>query len=333
VELLASGEPEEIEHLSDEELDDRTPAQRRPLAERLRTVAPFVAVLVVGAVLGGVATSWWRDREQRVQAASTADLALTFQHAEQDFDPADPGSAVRAFVLVYLDLENRSPGPVRVESLRPLPSSGVERAHVRAWRPRDLAPGQRTRVRVDVSPVCGHDPDRSLPGLRLAVTPERGGVRDLDVRPADTPLRYTEAAMGACEWLSPPDPDAGLSMAVASAELGGRGRTAELVLQMLVLPVGDRPLVEGGSVTGAELTLPGVRVVQPTMPVPLAGAESTTELVFGLTMDSCAEASGPERGELRVTVTAGDRVATLDAYGENPDLERQVLRYVLDVCR
>jgi hypothetical protein len=68
------------------------------------------------------------------------------------------------------------------------------------------------------------------------------------------------------------------------------------------------------------------------VPVPIAGADRTA-LVFALTVDSCAVALGGGRVELRVTATVGARVVTLEEYTDNRDLELDVLRYVVDVCR
>jgi hypothetical protein len=342
VELLASGEPEETEYLSDDEPDKQARAPRRPVAQRLRNGAPLVVALTLGVVLGGVATAGWRDREQQGLAASPVSLGLTFEQAIPAY-LEHPTSHHARTVRVYLVVQNRSPGRVRVDSVQPVTRRGLERAVVHAWRPHHLAPAETVRVRLDVSPDCDDGPAVSMPALRLSVTPGRGGRRHVQVQPAAEPwgpgpgqppdTSYRGVMTAQCEFYTATEGKGGLHLHLSSLELvRGSGRTATLLV-LVGLSADGRPRL-AGSVTAAELTVPGVRVGQPTTPVPLtaAGGAVGTALVIPLVVDRCAVALGDGRPRLDVTATAGPHVVTLARYDANP-LELLLLRYVIEVCR
>jgi hypothetical protein len=114
----------------------------------------------------------------------------------------------------------------------------------------------------------------------------------------------------------------------------GRDRTAQLVLNLQAEWADSRPR-PGTAVTGARLTMPGVKVVQPRVPVPLgvAGTSSGTVLVFSLTVDRCDVALGGARPTIDVRVTSGTEVDSLQDYGSGYELSDKLLRYLVDVCR
>ncbi|MEU4425676.1 hypothetical protein AB0F81_34065 [Actinoplanes sp. NPDC024001] len=130
------------------DLDQPAPGPKasRPKPSRRRRIAGTVALMLLAAGLGGLATDQWHQQRSR-----SAVQVVVLAHLGPDGSDARDGRAA-----VHLDVVNAGSAPVRVVAVN-LPALGMRPG---AWMPADrlIAPGRSATVTTVGDLDCGAHP-------------------------------------------------------------------------------------------------------------------------------------------------------------------------------